>query len=246
MSGYLQRLARSVMQPAGKIRPLVGSVFAGPETSRKQSPLGYNLDAVDTAAAPLPAFGQADQAILPETHELVARDLPGRDPQQGTQRLEPLLPGDSTTQLRPSPQTLRTSISTSQNTFEPLSPSGQQQPPGYEENIPTPESGREDARENAYTALMPVKALVAPMKITAAAISDTRDFGTNPGRSAGQSARNLQSARRAEREPDQIEIHIGRIEVAAVSQAPAAPAARVSRKAESLSEYLARRDKRRP
>lgn len=245
MSGYLQRLASSVMQPAEKIHPLVGSVFAGPETSRKQSPLAYNLDVADTAAAPLSAFGRADQAV--EIQELAARELP-RDPGQGTPRLSPLLPVESATLPRPSPQTVRASISASQDNsaFETLLPTGQQQMPGHETNIPTPESDSEDKRQNAYTALMPIKTVATQMKTAVAAISGGREFGGNPGRSAGQNARNLQTARRAQREPDQIEIHIGRIEVAAIPQAQAAPAARVSRKAESLSEYLARRDKRRP
>lgn len=243
MSGYLQRLARSVMQPAEKIHPLVGSVFAGPEISRKQSPQAFNLDVADTAAVPLPAFGQADQVVLPEIQELAARELPGRDTQEGTpdvsSGLTPLFPIEPATPPRPSPQSLRTSISSSQDNSasEPLF-TGQQQTPGHERNIPAPESGSEDARENAYTALMPIKAV--------AAIPGAREFGANPGRSAGQSARNIQSARRTEHEPDQIEIHIGRIEVAAVPQPQTAPAARVSSKAESLSEYLARRDKRRP
>lgn len=233
------------MQPAEKIHPLVGSVFAGPETSGKQSPLAYNLDVADTAAAPLPAFGRANQAA--EIQELAARDLPVRDTQQGTSRLSPLLPVESATLPRPSPQTVRASISASQDNsaFETLLPTGQQQMPGHETNIPTPESDSEDKHRNAYTALMPIKTVAAPMKAAVAAIQNGREFGT-PGRSAGQNARNLQTARRAQREPDQIEIHIGRIEVAAIPQTQAVPAARVSRKAESLSEYLARRDKRRP
>jgi hypothetical protein len=248
MSGYLHRLACSVMQPAEKIHPLVGSVFAGPERSRKQGSLAHNFEVAGTAAAPLPAFSQADQAMLPEIQGLATRDLPEQDAQQGTldsdSRFTPLLPSDSTTPLRPSPQTLRSSIPASQNSVEPLFPTAQQQMPGGE-TIPTPESISEDVRENAYTALMPIKTVVAPMKIAADAISSAREFGPNPGRSARQSARNVQD-RRAEREPDQIEIHIGRIEVSAVPQSPAAPATKVARKAESLSEYLARRDKRRP
>jgi hypothetical protein len=238
------------MQPAEKIHPLVGSVFASPETSRKQSPQAFNLDVAGTAAVPLPAFGQADQAVLPEIQELAARELPGLDTQEGTpdvsSELTPLFPIEPATPPRPSPQTLRTSISTSQDNsaFEPLF-TGQRQTHGHEKNIPAPESDSADAGENAYTALMPIKP-VAPMKTAVAAIPGAREFGANPGRSAGQNARNVQSARRTEREPDQIEIHIGRIEVAAVPQPQAVPAARVSRKAESLSEYLARRDKRRP
>jgi hypothetical protein len=48
----------------------------------------------------------------------------------------------------------------------------------------------------------------------------------------------------AEREPDKIEIHIGRIEVTAVPQEAPRPAAARARKSLNLSEYLKRRDGR--
>lgn len=48
----------------------------------------------------------------------------------------------------------------------------------------------------------------------------------------------------AEREADEIQIHIGRIEVTAVQQAPARPLLKPARKGQSLDEYLKRRDRR--
>lgn len=51
-------------------------------------------------------------------------------------------------------------------------------------------------------------------------------------------------SRPAERERDEIQIHIGRIEVTAVPQAPARPEAKPARKTLSLDEYLKRGDKR--
>jgi len=48
----------------------------------------------------------------------------------------------------------------------------------------------------------------------------------------------------AEREPDKVEIHIGRIEVTAVPQEAPRPAATRPRKSLDLGEYLKRRDGR--
>jgi hypothetical protein len=50
----------------------------------------------------------------------------------------------------------------------------------------------------------------------------------------------LSSSRAIAREPDEIEIHIGRIEVTAVQQTSAAPVAKPARKGLSLDEYLRR------
>jgi hypothetical protein len=47
-----------------------------------------------------------------------------------------------------------------------------------------------------------------------------------------------------ERERDEIEIHIGRIEVTAVPQAAARPAIQPARKSLNLDEYLKRRNRR--
>jgi hypothetical protein len=52
------------------------------------------------------------------------------------------------------------------------------------------------------------------------------------------------AVQKIEREPDEIQIHIGRIEVTAVQPAPAPTPARLSRKTPSLDEYLRRRDRR--
>ncbi len=48
-------------------------------------------------------------------------------------------------------------------------------------------------------------------------------------------------AKPAEREPDEIQIHIGRIEVTATPPAPARPAAKPMRKTPTLDDYLKRR-----
>ena len=51
-------------------------------------------------------------------------------------------------------------------------------------------------------------------------------------------------ASRGKNEPDEIQIHIGRIEVSAMSPAPAAAAVKTPRKSSSLDDYLRRRDRR--
>jgi hypothetical protein len=57
-------------------------------------------------------------------------------------------------------------------------------------------------------------------------------------------AKVARAPRQPEREPDEIEIHIGRIEVTAVAQAAPRPAAAPARKSISLDEYLKRGERR--
>jgi hypothetical protein len=57
-------------------------------------------------------------------------------------------------------------------------------------------------------------------------------------------AERFQRAKPEAREADEIQIHIGRIEVTAVQPAPAPAAAKPQRNVPSLDEYLRRRDRR--
>jgi hypothetical protein len=54
----------------------------------------------------------------------------------------------------------------------------------------------------------------------------------------------FQRAKPEARQPDEIQIHIGRIEVTAVHPAPISTAAKFERNVPSLDEYLRRRDRR--
>jgi len=91
------------------------------------------------------------------------------------------------------------------------------------------------AAQKAFTPLMPVVAKAVP---AAAPLT------TQPLPKAARKADKPASAA-AQRDADDIQIHIGRVEVIAVPPTPAPVAAKAPRKsASSLDEYLRRRDRR--
>jgi len=80
-----------------------------------------------------------------------------------------------------------------------------------------------------------VRASSQPSKVVSA--------GRNPG-GFEPKTRRLQGSGPSVREPDEIQIHIGRIEVTAVHPAPTPAVAKPQRNVPSLDEYLKRRDRR--
>jgi hypothetical protein len=121
---------------------------------------------------------------------------------------------------------------------------------GASDPVATPATRRNDDRgstagsaeimgESGYAPSMPrgpsiakprsIEPLIAPAMIV------TRGAGEIDG------ARHARQLRSPERGPEDIRIHIGRIEVTAAPPAPARPAPAPARKSPSLDEYLKRR-----
>jgi hypothetical protein len=243
MSGYLQRLAGSVMRPMETVHPLVGSVFS-PETRMGPEPLPANENATtlstpETRIEPEPLPAKANTASL--------------DPLESPER-RPSLQKPHPVKSQPAPSLSRSEAARPPQRIENLTSivdkaaSVQPHPPVIQEQVSkTAEAGRagraatvkktEEPRERAYTPL-----------IQAGAVGSGRRAALEPPSSpvalGGRTKQRADTAHRAEREPDEIQIHIGRIEVSAVPQAPAAAPSKVSRKAVGLDEYLRRRDRR--
>ncbi len=72
MSGYLQRLAGSVMRPRETVRPLVGSIFSGRKS--QQSPDDFSIDA---HATPLGESEIPELQRPPDLHGLPVTRLHG-------------------------------------------------------------------------------------------------------------------------------------------------------------------------
>ena len=220
MSGYLQRLARSVMQPVETVHPLVGSVFSAPESRSEpdapswntasaeqpelQKPQRQEQEAQDEKSRPAPLIAQNEVASP-------SQPVPGRNSNSAATSLPP--PSNAT-----QPQASRTTERTQAG----------ETPPAQEIEVP---------RESPYTPLI----AVSPLRSDRRARPEVASSFVAPN---AQRKPKADAVPRAEREPDEIQIHIGRIEVSAVPQAPPATAVRVSRKASSLDEYLRRRDGR--
>ncbi len=294
MSGYLQRLASSVLTPGGSIHPVVGSVFAGPKFGRTADTIVWeddglssdNSESVTRPSAEVPRRLQApDLASDPPVSATPPLDLTPLLPEPDKRHEDPDPIAESRSTSRPDvsepfsaeptprrPDVLKP-ISKGSGSLLPVvsRPTSAERPPfkplvikATEKEIALPvvryvsgdheggqiqgaieprEEGHEQevVRERVQRPLMPESYRGT---VPASVIGDKPNLlaparGTVEKRGSSRGGAGL-----AEREPDEIQIHIGRIEVTAVPPAQAPPPARSAPKSPSLSEYLKRRDTR--
>jgi hypothetical protein len=243
MSGYLQRLAISVARPRPSLHPLVGSIFSG-ERQESAPPALIQNDAS--------AFTD-DQNLVPITRTVSHSpdDPPRRRDPAADDRVEQragiALPTDDrrTEQRRSDPET-----------FRPLLP-----PKTTEVGVP--EMLRETAPGDVASA-QSASSIVNAARTTHAAAEDgpTADrqnaiaplpvggWRESAGMLAGAAGDTGKTARaefsapsRQSAPSDDIQIHIGRIEVTAIAQPTPRPATPPARKGMSLDEYLGRRSR---
>ncbi|HWF05879.1 MAG TPA: hypothetical protein VHA06_19485 [Candidatus Angelobacter sp.] len=214
---YLQRLAGSVIQPVEKVRPLVGSVFSANKGSQETEDFFSAAMAPSMSETATPKSGPSSESpSAPET----------------------LLPQNEV--VTPFARKETRATAHEPNTPQPLLPTRQQLPAEMrersdEEAIASPEDV--NPREAIYTPLIANSPAFAAQK----SLADVPPNFSSPTNHQKQKAA---ASRAAEREPDEIQIHIGRIEISAVPQTPAAPATKAARKSSSLDDYLRRRDLR--
>lgn len=231
MSSYLHRLAGSLMQPKETVHPLVGSVFSAPETRMEREEFPRDASTAFMDSSELPEWrtrASESKLFIPETG--IEREPAGNN----TASVDPSESPDwraRATEIHRA--RLLPTVSASRSERMNLAPSDatEFQPPAVEIQQPASNTVERpgDSRTSVYTPLMQMNS-VRP---------DWRANSEEP------SARNKQRdiSHHAEREPEDIQIHIGRIEVLAVPQAPVATA-KTSPKTSSLDEYLKRRDRR--
>lgn len=252
MSHFLQHLASSVTRPSAepRIRPLLGSIYAPagvPIQTGPQSPL--ELDAMETISQ---TTKSAITAPMGETHESSrssrlksnARQAPAELPQSS-----PLLP------VRGRPADLeQTRIETlfppAGNAAEPAHPvtadSWAHGDPalGNEESKPRQEFEQRSQAEQRR--IFSGDSSDSAAMVGSSTLAQRQSNLRQPPQQFAAGARNTTRREdQSSREPDEIHIHIGRVEVAAVSQPAARPApAAPARKAMKLDEYLRRANER--
>jgi hypothetical protein len=214
---YLQRLAGSVIQPGEKVRPLVGSVFSANKGSQETDDFSSAAMTPSMSETPPPKAGPSSESQ--------------RAPQT-------LLPQNQVVTTFTRKETRAAAHESS--TPQPLLPTRQQLPAEArerpdEEAIASPQDV--NSREAIYTPLIANNSAFSAQK----SLADVPPSFSSPMNHEKQKAA---ASRTAEREPDEIQIHIGRIEISAVPQTPAAPATKAARKSSSLDDYLRRRDRR--
>ena len=244
MTGYLQRLAASVARPSPSLHPLVGSIFSGTRQEMASPDLlqndalaftdDQNLFPITRMVPDLPdgPMRRGDLAADGRAEEHAGTALPADDSRIGRRRDEPeifhpLLPSRTPeldiSAMLPVPGDVASAQSALQHDRRDTSiVDAEWMARAAVEDGPTAD------RRNA-AALPPVSGLTerAEMAVVAG--------------NAGKPARAEFSApSRRSAQNDDIQIHIGRIEVTAVAQPMPRPAASPARKAMSLDEYLGR------
>ena len=244
MSGYLQRMAVSVARPRPRLHPLLGSIFSG--------------ERQEVAA---PALMQNDALASTDDQNLVSTTRTVSDPPDDPTRRRDLAPDDRVVPHR------RTEQHRSQREiFHPLLPS---KIPELDVSAMLPETvpGDVASAQSADIGLQRDRrdpSIVGAARIAHVAAEDwptvDRRNATAPppvsglreragmlgavAGDAGKPARAEFSApSRRSAQSDDIQIHIGRIEVTAVAQPTPRSAAAAARKAMSFDEYLGRRSR---
>jgi hypothetical protein len=214
MSGYLQRLVRTVAQPADSVHPRTGSIFS-PHRNEPAPPL-HGWEETETVALSQPQptaaatssdvdvpesprTGQPKSVQVPLLPKTVLSESPGPTMQPAQLMHSAPLPGRGSEHAPD-----RTAPTTSVNPKVPPRP----------------------AADHAYRALM------KPIGVTEA----RKDFAVS------RDMRPQRHVEKVERQPDEIQIHIGRIEVTAVPPAPRA--SKMPDPGPSLDAYLKRREGR--
>lgn len=237
MSHFLGRLASGVTRTAAepRLRPLQGSIYA-PAQPRIGAEIGTSPEWTATESAASETMNRA--ARSEETHGVAfpARPTAFRAEFDGEEKMQPN-PEQRTRTESP----VRTAAPRQEILLPPERAETTDRRDAFAAMHAGNEKGNTGRGENFPEAERP---LMRRTQIEAASIAPLRAPQVNRQPFAGPAQRTAGESRRAAepaREPDEISIHIGRVEVAAVTQPVARPAtAAPPRKSINLSEYLRR------
>jgi hypothetical protein len=226
VSGYLQRMVSSAL-PSGAyggrsaIHPILGSIFSNPRSENRDTPLPPESN----------FFGGHEMKSSGEAPAPVPVRYPWAAPQASS-----IVPVE-----------FRRLMPEKEEQIEPATVRATQAPPTADRSRETTEGARARATNQ------PVEFVRTQKEASVDAAYRPQVDGNVPRSRPPEVLRDRVPAARdgekkishpAGRDRDEIQIHIGRIEVTAVPQAPARPAPRPARKTLSLDEYLKRGDRR--
>ena len=246
MKGFLHRIVTGVVRPQPKLHPFVESIYPAARTQNVAEPsVSHDTLSVFTPVEQIAARNPGSEAQREETRSSIspASHRAHMQPQTTIHQHEsiaPLLPRQEVEAGVASKQSERQMVEADSD----LLPQPRQLPvaASYESQL-----------ESVSHALQEFVPIVLDRASTAS-ISDSDKSATvfaqgeaqaastrvNGRRQAGQ----ISVARSAQQQADDIQIHIGRIEVVAVPQPAPRPAPAPTRKGLSLDEYLSHRNGR--
>lgn len=219
MSGYLQRLVSSAIKPMAGVHPVIAPLFS----------MQHETASGDFAEHEAPGIAPSMSTHV-ET---------GRDPQSASANVDAIPPiprSVATAMMRASAEGF-SSPHTTPSTAQVLGEPWQKHASTLGEG-PAPVEAA--STQSVYIPLLPEKISTVLLP----AVDPHPASPLTPTSRAGRDmADRIRSSRSNKREPDEIQITIGRIEVTAVPE-PARPVAKPGRKQLSLDEYLRRADGR--
>lgn len=224
MSNFLQRVAATMIQPKAKLQPMLGSIFAPATLYAPTEPFPSEISWQTVAPRrhePL-QFDGPNQAFARHAFETEGRLFPAT-PQQD---FSPAHSNRSPTANEP----LLPTFSNVTDTLGPIHAHSSVEDGAFKSSKPT---------TNQTTAPAAYQPLIAASQSPPPRVQPL-DSLSNPAAArafASEAARRFQPA---QREADEIHIHIGRIDVAAVTQPVPRPAATAARMSLNLDEYLRR------
>jgi hypothetical protein len=231
MNGFLHRVVTSVVRPQPSLHPLVESIYSTPMRHRPREPRlqfeaivpGSPMEHFEGQAVQPDSFSEQVQSPVSSLtlqvkaqHEKITREGGVFRPMLSRQEANP-----TSDAMRLNPSAERTEDSTSSASFG----EGLRKASDY---VPIVADHR--SRDERMDVINPSEMHAQSEDLsTVARVNDRR-----------QSPQISHIPRNAQPQSDDIQIHIGRIEVVAVPQAPPRPPIAPTRKGISLDEYLSR------
>ncbi|MBV9404696.1 MAG: hypothetical protein JOZ48_09110 [Acidobacteriaceae bacterium] len=230
MSGYLKRLVANARNPSVPIHPIPGSVFAPAKylAARLLFEEEETVARIERTTMALPERGrEPDRAHEPEREFATAPDaVPAHEPERrsapalnAVHSLMPNVPAPPSRSMLSVPELRPGQVDSAEQSAEAL-----------------PQSTDGEINVRSFVPLLKEAARVQPNKSLPIPTAEPRALQYR----ARMNERKLSAVAGSDREPDQIEIHIGRIEVTAAPPPITRPQSKPTRKSPSLEEYLKR------
>lgn len=212
MSGYLQRLVQTAAQPAQSVHPFAGSIFAPSDDKQSR---GFESEESVSAAPPAtaPAGATSQQQIVPQHN--------ARPDGVRLREFGPIAPAGTVTPLQTGGET-NALLLREEQFVQPRRPA----------------SNIEETEPKRLSSPVTLRTEFHPLMAQEAAVAEPQ-LADAPSRAKGRAPSDNRSVA-AGRASDDIEIHIGRIEVTAVHP-PAPRTSKTPDRGPSLDAYLNRR-----
>jgi hypothetical protein len=251
VSGFLQRIAANVVAGRARLHPMGGSIFRDSDRGRDSEAWSVHEDVTTFTDAPraevwahqIPSATAEQREAVREEPPLQRTAAPAIEPKRVYKPLITVEPVEIEFEAGAISRRQRESAAVTERESAPAKPGA------FPADRPRRTERPDLAELPSPPPLVRSEVPAAPQRVPSEVPAPTARMGakTEVSRPAQQQPSAF-AARRSEPErdrPDEIQIHIGRVEVIAVSPAAPRPQAPPQRRSIDLEEYLSRSDGRR-